>query len=201
MRTLVTAVLALGLFASFFAAEAGEKKPVVGFASREMVNDYNRGIVEGARKVVEAAGGTLVTTDGQADIRKHIDNINSFVTRGVDGILVQLGDPEQFAAVFAKAKAAGIPVVTTSIGQTSPDALCDVNGDDDVNKESRESAPGRIPKARYAAPERIDEDETEKPADNRCGQIQTLQEREKSPDDFAEDQKKADTAETHDGGH
>ncbi len=132
MRTLVTAVLALGLFASFFAAEAGEKKPVVGFASREMVNDYNRGIVEGARKVVEAAGGTLVTTDGQADIRKHIDNINSFVTRGVDGILVQLGDPEQFAAVFAKAKAAGIPVVTTSIGQTSPDALCDVNGDDEI---------------------------------------------------------------------
>jgi ABC-type sugar transport system, periplasmic component len=133
MRTLLTASLVLGFVVTLFAdAAAGEKKPVIGFASREMVNDYNRGIVEGARKVVEGAGGTLVTTDGQADIRKHIDNINSFITRGVDGILVQLGDPEQFASVFAKAKAAGIPVVTTSIGQTAPDALCDVNGDDEI---------------------------------------------------------------------
>lgn len=134
MRTLVTFAVALGLALSFAlnAAQAGEKKIVVGFASREMVNDYNRGIVEGARKVIEAAGGELVATDGQADIRKHIDNINSFVTREVDGILVQLGEPEQFAAVFAKAKEAGIPVITTSIGQTAPDALCDVNGDDEI---------------------------------------------------------------------
>ncbi len=131
MRTLLTVALVFGLAMSSFAA-AGDKKPVIGFASREMVNDYNRGIVEGARKVVEAAGGTLITTDGQADIRKHIDNINSLITRGVDGILVQLGDPEQFATVFAAAKAAGIPVITTSFGQTAPDALCDVNGDDEI---------------------------------------------------------------------
>jgi ribose transport system substrate-binding protein len=108
------------------------KKFAIGLASREIVNDYNRGIIEGAKKVIEAAGGELIVADGQTDIRKHIDNISNLITRGVNGLIVQLGDPEQLASVFQKAQKAGIPVITTTIGQTTPGALCDVNGDDEL---------------------------------------------------------------------
>ena len=106
------------------------KKLVVGIACREIVNDYNRGVIDGVKKVVEAAGGEVIVTDAQTDIRKHIDNVSNLITRKVSGIIVQLGDPEQMASVFQKAKKAKIPVVTTTFGKLTPGALCDVAADD-----------------------------------------------------------------------
>jgi ABC-type sugar transport system, periplasmic component len=106
------------------------KKLVVGIACREITNDYNRGVIAGAKKVVEAAGGEVIVTDAQTDIRKHIDNVSNLITRGVSGIIVQLGDSEQFVSVFQKANKAKIPVVTTTFGSTTPGALCDVNPSD-----------------------------------------------------------------------
>lgn len=126
---LVIMVFLVGLLGNVvFAAD----ELIIGLASREIVNDYNRGIIEGAKQVVESAGGSLIVADGQTDIRKHIDNISNLITRGVKGLIVQLGDPEQLASVFEKAQKAGIPVITTTIGQTTPGALCDVNGDDEL---------------------------------------------------------------------
>ena len=89
---------------------AGKK---VGIASREITNDYNRGIIAGARKVIEADGDTVVVADGQGDPRKHNENIENLINSHVDGLIIQLGDAQQLAPEVAKAKAAGIPVVTT----------------------------------------------------------------------------------------
>jgi ABC-type sugar transport system substrate-binding protein len=102
----------------------------IGFASREIVNDADRDIIAGAKKVIEAAGGTMVVTDGQTDPRKHNENIENLINSGVDGIIIALGDPQQLAPVVAKANARHIPVVTTTVGSTTPGALTDVGGDD-----------------------------------------------------------------------
>lgn len=126
----------LGMAAAMLAGawgQAGEKKLVIGMAVREITNDFNRTIIEGSRQVVEANGGELIVTDGNADIRKHIDNISNLITRKVDGIIVQLGEPAQLAAVFEKAKAAGIPVSSTSVGQRTPGCITDVNGDEELS--------------------------------------------------------------------
>ena len=122
-------VLLIGMLGSI--AFAADEKWEIGLASREILNDYDRGIIEGARQIVEAAGGSLIVADGHDDVRKHIDNITNLITRGVKGIIVSLGDVEQLVSVFEKAQKAGIPVVTNSIGQTTPGALCDVTGDDE----------------------------------------------------------------------
>ena len=113
-------------------AGAGEKL-VIGMAVREIVNDFNRTIIEGSRKVVEENGGELIVTDGNADIRKHLDNISNLITRKVDGIIVQLGEPSQLVSVFEKAKEAGIPVSSTSVGQRTPGCITDVNGDEELS--------------------------------------------------------------------
>lgn len=106
---------------------AGKK---VGIAAREITNDYNRDIIAGATKSIEAVGGTVVVTDGGGDPRKHNENIESLINSGVSGIVVQLGDAQQLAPVVKKANDAGVPVVTTSVGSKTEGALADVGGDD-----------------------------------------------------------------------
>lgn len=104
----------------------------IGIASREITNDYNRGIIAGAQKVIEAAGDTVVIADAQTDPRKHNENIENLINSHVDGLIIQLGDAQQLAPEVAKAKAAGIPVVTTSVGARTEGALTEVGGDEDL---------------------------------------------------------------------
>ncbi|MEP7453324.1 substrate-binding domain-containing protein [Phyllobacterium sp. SB3] len=120
---------ALGIMpCSASAQELAGKK--IGIAAREITNDYNRDIIAGATKVLKDAGADVVVTDGGSDPRKHNENIESLINSKVAGIVVQLGDAQQLAPVVAKATAAGIPVVTTSVGSKTEGAIADVGGDD-----------------------------------------------------------------------
>ena len=130
LRFALAVSVAASSMAVAWAAEAAGKK--IGIASREITNDYNRGIIEGARKVIEADGDTVVVVDGQGDPRKHNDNIANLVNSHVDGLIVQLGDAQQLAPEIAKAKAASIPVVTTSVGARPEGALTEIGGDEDL---------------------------------------------------------------------
>jgi len=102
----------------------------IGIASREIVNDFNRDIVNNAISVIESAGSTVVSTDAQADPQKHNENIESLINSGVDGLIVQLGDAQQLASIMAKAKSKGIPVITCAIGSPVQNTVTDINGDD-----------------------------------------------------------------------
>src|SRR5659263_82964 len=95
----------------------------IGIASREITNDFNRDIVTNAQTVIEAAGGTVVTTDAQGDPQKHNENIENLINSGIDGLIIQLGDPQQLAPIMAEAKAKGIPVITCAVGSPVPDTI------------------------------------------------------------------------------
>jgi len=123
-------IASLALPAGAFAQELAGKK--VGLASREITNDYNRDIIAGATSVLQAAGAEVVVTDGGTDPRKHNENIENLINSGVAGIIVQLGDPQQLAPVIAKANAANIPVITTSVGSKTEGAIADVGGDESL---------------------------------------------------------------------
>lgn len=129
LRLAGIAALALVGLSPVHVHAAGKK---IGIASREITNDYNRGIIAGAQKVIEADGGTVVVADGQGDPRKHNDNIDNLINSHVDGLIIQLGNAQQLAPEVAKANAAGIPVVTTSVGAKTEGALAEVGGDEDL---------------------------------------------------------------------
>lgn len=110
-------------------ADGGQFK--VGIASREILNDVNRDIIEGATTAVEAAGGVISqVTDGGSDPIKHNDNIQTLINSGVDGIFVQLGEAQQLAPLAADANAKGIFFSTSLVGATPEGALTDVGFDD-----------------------------------------------------------------------
>lgn len=123
----------LGLALAGQPALAAGKK--IGIAAREITNDYNRGIIEGARKVIEANGDTVLIADGQSDPRKHNDNIQNLINSKVDGLIIQLGNAQQLAPVVANAVKAGIPVVTTSVGAKTEGALTEIGGDEPLMAE------------------------------------------------------------------
>ncbi len=102
----------------------------IGIAAREITNDYNRGCISAAQEQIEAAGGSVVIADAQADVQKHNENIENLINSGIDGLIVHLGDGEQLAPLMKKAADKGIPVVTNGIGLRVENTLTDINGDD-----------------------------------------------------------------------
>ena len=82
----------------------------VGIAIREMVNDVDRDIVNGATEAIEAAGGTVNVTDAGGDARKQNENVESLINSGADGIFVVLGDAQQISPLTKQAADAGIYV-------------------------------------------------------------------------------------------
>jgi ABC-type sugar transport system substrate-binding protein len=110
-------------------ARSGSGAYKIGIATREITNDYNRDIISSAQAVVEAAGGSVMIADANADFQKHNENIENLINSGIDGLIIQLGDAQQLAPIMARAKAKGIPVVTAGVGAPVPDTLTDINGD------------------------------------------------------------------------
>lgn len=103
---------------------------VVGIAIREIVNDFDRDIIEGVREQIEAAGGQVTVVDAGADVGKHNENIENLINANVDGIVVILGDAQQMAPVIEKAEDAGIPVVTCAVMSHVPGSITDVSADE-----------------------------------------------------------------------
>jgi ribose transport system substrate-binding protein len=103
----------------------------VALANREITNDANRDIIQGATDEIVAAGGVIAqTTDAGTDPLKHNDNIATLINSDVDAILVQLGDAQQLSPLAQQAKDKGILMATTLVGATADGALTDVGFDD-----------------------------------------------------------------------
>lgn len=107
----------------------------VGIASREIVNDYNRDIIAGAKDEFVKAGGSVTVTNAGGDATKHINNIQTLVNSGINVLVIELGDPAQLTPVVAQARAKGVVVVTCGVGSTVPGSVTDVGGDEDLMAE------------------------------------------------------------------
>lgn len=114
-------------------APAGDLR--VGIASREILNDYNRDINDGAQSVFESAGATVTVTNGDGDATKQANDITTLINSGIDILFVQLGDPTQLEPVIAQAVEQDITVVTAGVGSLVDGAIADVGGDEEMMAE------------------------------------------------------------------
>jgi ABC-type sugar transport system substrate-binding protein len=108
------------------AVQGTKKAWKVGFAAREMAAESNQMMADSARAVIEAAGGTFVLADANADLQKHNENIENLVNSGIDGLFVLLGDVPHLTAPIQYAKSKGVPVVTLMITANVPGSITDV---------------------------------------------------------------------------
>lgn len=82
----------------------------VGISVAAGQNSTLQAIVEGLRAELETVGGELITADAQLDIDKQIADIDTFVNRGVDAIVVIPLDFPTLGNALQRADDAGIPL-------------------------------------------------------------------------------------------
>ncbi|MHC1772529.1 MAG: sugar ABC transporter substrate-binding protein [Flexilinea sp.] len=111
------AILSVLLVAIFFviaaapvAAQDGTGK-VVGVATQHMGNAWNKNAVQAIKDVLEPLGFTINHQDGGGVTTTQVAAVETFITQGVDYIIVSGGEGGAFNDVSARAKEAGIPVI------------------------------------------------------------------------------------------
>jgi len=100
---------------------------VIGVASQHLGNDWNRGVVKGIKDEMEALNLEYIHTNARGDTNQQVNDVENFLLRGVDAVIIAGGEGPAFAPVMKKLNDAGIPVVTIDIA--SEYALTNITSD------------------------------------------------------------------------
>jgi ribose transport system substrate-binding protein len=108
-----------------------EKKPakVIGVTLLNRGALFYRDLEEGLREAAEAAGFDLVVTTADFDLGKQTAQIEDFLARKVDAIVVCPVDSSGVGPAIRRANAAGIPVFTADIAAQEGEVVCHVASD------------------------------------------------------------------------
>jgi ribose transport system substrate-binding protein len=97
---------------------APEKKPgtkfKVGYLQIYSAVNVLRAEQEGAAAEVKALGGEMIVKDAALNLQKQAAQFDELIAEGVDAIVVYPVVPETLVPSLKKAKAAGIPVISTN---------------------------------------------------------------------------------------
>lgn len=115
-----TAVLAAGTLGAFAlsgcaiteATQGDDDEIVVGFAVANQQSDFFNLIRQSIEEAGKDAGVEVSTADAQGDADKQVDQMQNFVTQGVDVIIYIAAGASAAAVPVRDAKEAGIPVIT-----------------------------------------------------------------------------------------
>lgn len=95
------------------------RKPVVLVASNSTANDWSLGITNSCSDLLKSVGCEVINTSADRDNNKHCSDIETGISRKVDGIVVIGGVAAALEETLKKVKDAGIPVVTTDVPSDS----------------------------------------------------------------------------------
>jgi ribose transport system substrate-binding protein len=105
------------------------QQPTIGYAVMGYNHPLFQAMMAGAQKGADNLGVKLEMVDAQFDVNKQIAQIQDFVTRKVDALLVNPVTAKETVPALKKAQEAGIPVVaidTRPVG-LEPDAFISMN--------------------------------------------------------------------------
>lgn len=94
--------------------DTGEKL-VVGFSNWSRSFEFYVSIEEGLQKVADEKGIELITQDPDGDLTKQTQQLENFITRKVDGIIIVPIDSEASGDEVKMVNEAGIPIITLDI--------------------------------------------------------------------------------------
>lgn len=87
----------------------------IGYAAPGLSSEFNMMIYDGLTALAEEEGVRLETLSCEGDVAKQIEHIETFITMGVDCILIFPVDPGSCTDALVRAREAGIKVVTSDI--------------------------------------------------------------------------------------
>ncbi|MDH2435655.1 ABC transporter substrate-binding protein [Pokkaliibacter sp. MBI-7] len=127
LKTSVAAVFAASL--GITAAQATELKSI-GLSVSDLGNPFFVQIAKGAEKKAKELGGdnVKVTVVSSAyDLQRQVSQIDDFIAKKVDLILISAADPKGIAPAVMRAKAAGIKVLAVDVAAEGADATITTN--------------------------------------------------------------------------
>ncbi|SCP97423.1 substrate-binding domain-containing protein [Anaerobium acetethylicum] len=111
--------------------ESGDDKIVIGMTLYSLKNEFTVRLANAATAKAEELGVELKIYDGNYDPSTQISQIETMISDGVDGIVLNPQDAEALAVGVDKAVAAGIPVVGVNT-RVKSDKLTSYVGSQDV---------------------------------------------------------------------
>lgn len=108
---------------------AGGERPTIGVTLQTRAHVFYKDLEDGMRKAAIEKGYELIVTAGEFDLGKQSAQIEDFITRRVDAIVVVPVDSRGIGPAIRKANAAGIPVFTSDIAAQEGDVVCHIASD------------------------------------------------------------------------
>ena len=111
----LVAALALGLLPSGCGGGAGRTArpggPTIGVAFETLQTEFWVAALAAFETEVEKRGGTMLQAIADGDTNRQLDQVRSFITRRVDGIVLVPKDAKACLPIIRAANEAGIPIV------------------------------------------------------------------------------------------
>jgi ribose transport system substrate-binding protein len=92
-----------------------ESKGVIGVSVLTLGNPFFSVIADGVRGQAAKHGYEVIVVDGDRDVQKQANQIDDFLTKGVDAIILNPCDRQSIGPAIVKANKAGIPVFTCDL--------------------------------------------------------------------------------------
>lgn len=126
-------VIAIAI-AVFLLASCGQKKEskaakVIGVSLLTRGHVFYRDLEAGLQREAQKNNYELIITAGEFDVGKQIGQLEDFVARKVDAIVICPADSRGVGPGIKKANDAGIPVFTADIASQEGDVVCHVASD------------------------------------------------------------------------
>lgn len=97
---------------------AGEKPYKIGYTVPTLNNPFFVGMMEGAMLAAKERNVNLVMLGGENNVTRQIQQIEDFISQGVDAVCVQTVDTTGIVTAIEAANEAGIPVFATAESPT-----------------------------------------------------------------------------------
>ena len=117
MKKVISLILVALLILCSTAALA-EDKIVIGFSNWSRAFEFYVDIEEGMQAAADAAGVELIIQDPNGDLNSQTEQLEDFIARGVDGIIIVPIDSTASASEVEMVNEAGIPLITLDIACT-----------------------------------------------------------------------------------
>lgn len=131
MKKLVKLFTVLGILFMVVGCSSKEEKIVIGIAQKHMNTPYPVAVIEEFKAEVEkrGLGWEVIAADGQSNPAKQINDIEDFIAKGVDLIIMSPTQADPLTPVAKKVMEAKIPLILIDRTISSDDYTAFIGGD------------------------------------------------------------------------